>query len=409
MSTALNRTFAAFKVRNFRLFMIGQTVSLCGNWIQIISMSWLVLQLTHSGTQLGLVTAAQFLPNLVVGLWGGIIADRFNKRKILYFTQALFGVLAFILGVLVVSHIVHLWMIYLIAIGFGFVSVVDSPTRQAFVIEMVGKDNVKNAVTLNSTLVNTARIIGPSIAGILIATVGVGPCFIVNALSFIAVIYALTKLRDDQLEPSPIASNEPGQIRAGLTYIWQEPKLKSTLFMMFIIGTFAYEFPVILPLFATITMHGNASTYSAMMAAMGLGAIIGGLYSAGKSKIGETQLASTAIAFGVAIIAASIMPGFITALMVLVLVGALSVLFITLGNTTLQLTSKATMRGRVMSVWSIAFFGTTPIGGPIIGYISDHTNPRVGLATGGISALLAGGLVIYVYRYAAHSNQSYEY
>lgn len=396
MESALKRTFAAFEIRNFRLFMIGQSVSLCGNWIQIISTSWLVLDLTHSGTQLGLVTATQFLPNLIFGLWGGVIADRFNKRRVLYVTQILFGLLAFILGGLVVAGLIELWMIYVIAFGFGLVAAADSPTRQSFVIEMVGHENVKNAVTLNSTLVNAARIIGPSIAGLLIATVGIGQCFIVNALTYVAVLFALIKLDPKQLKPSPVPKKEPGQIRAGVAYIWNEPKLKSTLIMMFIIGTFAYEFPVILPLFATLTLHGDASTYSALMAAMGLGAIGGGLYSASKTEIGERQLIWTAVAFGLSILLASFAPSFITTLIVLMIVGVLSVLFITLGNTTLQLVSRANMRGRVMSVWSVAFFGTTPIGGPIIGYISDHSSPRIGLATGGFSAIIAGGLGFYM-------------
>jgi len=397
MESALKRTFAAFKVRNFRLFMIGQGISMCGNWIQIISISWLVLKLTGSGTQLGLVLATQFLPNLLLGLWGGLIADRFDKRRILYVTQVLFGLLALLLGILVIANWIQLWMVYIIAVGFGLVGSVDSPTRQAFVMELVGREFVKNAVTLNSTLVNAARIIGPSIAGVLIATVGIGQCFIVNGLTFAAVLFALTKLDASKLRSSPANAKESGQIRAGLAYIWSEPELKTTILMMFIIGTFAYEFPVILPLFATVTMHGNASTFSALMAAMGIGAIIGGLYTAGKSEIGETQLVWTAVIFGFTILLAATMPNFVSAFVVLIIVGVLSVMFISLANTTLQLTSRADMRGRVMSLWTVAFLGTTPIGGPIIGYISDHSSPRVGLATGGVSAIVAGILGLCMY------------
>jgi len=318
----------------------------------------------------------------------------------LYVTKALLGLLALLLGLLVVTHVVQLWMVYALAVGLGLVSVADNPTRQAFVIEMVGPEHVQNAVTLNSTMVNAARVVGPAIAGVLIATVGIGQCFLVNALSYVAVLIALTMMRQSEIHRAPVSQKGPGQIRAGLAYIWSVPKLKSTLIMMFIIGTFAYEFPVILPLFATVTLHGNASTYSAMLVATGIGAIAGGLYTAGRAATKETQLIWSAILFGVSILLVSIMPTFTTALVLLVAMGALSVLFIALGNTTLQLTSDPSMRGRVMALWSIAFLGTTPIGGPLIGYISDHSNPRIGLAVGGLSALIAGGIGFYMYGHA---------
>jgi len=400
VESTLKRTFAALEVRNFRLFIFGQGISVCGTWMQTIGVSWLVLKLTHSGTQLGLVVAAQYLPILLFGLWGGIVADRFNKRHLLYATQSLAGILALTLGLLVVTNTIHLWMVYVLAASLGLVNVVDNPTRQSFVIEMVGQGHLKNAITLNSTLVNSARVIGPSFAGILIASVGIGQCFIVNALSYIAVLVALVAMHESELHRSPISARRPGQIRAGLRYVWSEPKLKSTVIMMFIIGTFAYEFPVIFPLFATVTLHGNARTYSSMMAATGLGAIVGGLYTAGQAAVGETQLVLAAILFGISILIASIMPTLITVLFILVLVGALSVLFIALGNTTLQLTSVSTMRGRVMSLWAVAFVGTTPIGGPIIGFISDHSNPRIGLAVGGFSSLIAGISGLYIYKHS---------
>ena len=406
MESTLKRTFAALEVRNFRLYIFGQGISMCGTWMQTIGVSWLVLKLTHSGTQLGLVVAAQFLPVLIIGAWGGVIADRFNKRHLLYVTQSLAGILALTLGLLVVTYSVHLWMVYVLAAGLGLINVVDNPTRQSFVIEMVGEQHLKNAITLNSTLANTTRVIGPSIAGILIATVGIGQCFLVNAVSYIAVLTALVAMREAELRRSPVSAKAPGQIRAGLKYVWSEPKLKSTLIMMFIIGTFAYEFPVILPLFATITLHGDAATYSLMMAATGLGAIAGGLYTAGQAVISETQLVFAAIFFGLSILLAASMPTLAAALIVLVVVGALSVIFIALGNTTLQLTSRSTMRGRVMALWSVAFTGTTPIGGPIIGYISDHSNPRVGLAVGGFSSVIAGIVGLYIYKHTPSPSPS---
>jgi MFS family permease len=398
MDAALKRTFASFEVPNFRLYFIGQGISLCGTWIQMIAMSWLVLQLTHSGTQLGLVTAAQFLPILLFGVWGGVIVDRFDKRTILYCTQTVMGILALILGLLVVTHSVQLWMVYVLAAGFGLASVVDMPSRQTFVVEMVGRDRLKNAVTLNSTVVNAARIVGPAIAGVLIATIGVGPCFLVNAASYVAVLFALKAMRRSELRPAPRSTRAPGQVMEGLRYVWHTPRLRSTLLMMLIIGTFAYEFPVILPLFATVTLHGNATTYSAMTAAMGIGAVAGGLYSAGSSVITQRRLIIMAVLFGMSIILTALTPNLLTTLLVLVCLGALSVLFISLGNTTLQLYSDPRMRGRVMSLWSIAFQGTTPIGGPIIGAVADHSNPRVGLLVGGVASVVAAAIGVLAMR-----------
>jgi MFS family permease len=397
LELTIKRTFSALHVRNFRLFIFGQGISMCGTWMQTIAVSWLVLKMTHSGTQLGLVIAAQFLPILIFGVWGGVVADRFDKRRLLYITQTLAGLLALTFGLLVLTHAIQLWMIYSLSVSFGMVLVFDNPTRQAFVSEMVGREQLKNAITLNSTMTNMARVIGPSFAGILIATVGIGECFIVNAASYLAVLVALYLMHQNELHQAPKSVREPGQIRAGLAYVWSEPKLKSTLLMMLIIGTFAYEFPVILPLFATITLHGGAKTYSVMMSATGIGAIAGGIYTASQATTRETQLVWSAILFGVSILLAALMPNLASVLVVLLAVGALSVLFIALGNTTLQLTAEPNMRGRVMALWMIAFAGTTPIGGPIIGYISDHSNPRVGLAVGGLSAVIAGGLGLYVY------------
>lgn len=398
MQATLQRTFASFRVRNFRLYFIGQGLSLCGTWMQTIGLSWLVLKLTHSGTQLGLVIAAQFLPILLFGVWGGVLADRLPKRRVLYVTQSISGLLALTLGILVATGDIRLWMVYALAATFGLVLCVDNPTRQSFVVEMVGPDLLKNAVTLNSIVVNGARIIGPSIAGILIATVGLAACFFVNAASFIAVLIALKLMHAAELFPSKRAVRAAGQVRDGLKYAWNVPTLRATLLMMVIIGTFAYEFPVILPLFATVTLHGDAATYSALTSAMGVGAVVGGLYVASQSRVRNSQLIVTALLFGLSILLAALMPNIVTSFLVFMVVGGLSIAFISLGNTTLQLTSEPSMRGRVMALWSIAFQGTTPIGGPLIGLVADHSNPRIGLAVGGISALVASGLGLIIKR-----------
>ena len=404
METAVRRTFSSFAVRNFRLYFLGQGISMCGTWMQSIALSWLVLQLTHSGTQLGLVMAAQFLPMLALGVVGGVIADRFDKRHVLYFTQTIMGILALILGLLVVEHSVHLWEVYAIAVGFGLTLVVDNPSRQTFVIEMVGPERLRNAISLNSTIVNAARVVGPTFAALIIATLGVGECFVINAVSYIAVLIALAAMRKDELYPTPRANVQSSGIRDGLRYVLQEPRLRSTLLMMFIVGTFAYEFPVIMPLFATVTLHGNASAFSAISVAMGIGAVFGGLYTAGRGKVDQRQLIVTAGLFGMSLVLIAIMPNLVSALVATVLMGALSILFNALGNTTLQLASRPDMRGRVMSLWAIAFQGTTPIGGPIIGAIADHSNPRVGLVTGGISAIFAAGLGVLAVRTRAKAS-----
>lgn len=392
MQAALRQTFASLSVYNFRLYFIGQGISMCGTWMQTVALSLLVLHLTGSGTQLGLVTAAQFVPVLVLGLFGGIIADSFNKRRLLYYTQTIQGLLACTLGVLTVTHHVQLWEVYAVAVGLGLSTVIDNPSRQTFVIEMVGDKLLKNAVTLNSIMINSARIIGPTIAASLIASTGIGVCFLVNGVSYIAVLAALFAMRDNELHPAStrVSLREPGQIRAGLRYVWSVPALRSTLLMMFLIGTFAYEFQVTLPLFATRTLHGDATTYSLMTIAMGAGAIVGGLYSAGRTAATQKRLAVAAGLFGLSLIFTAIAPGTVSALLLLVIMGGLSVLFISLGNTTLQLTSKPEMRGRVMALWAIAFAGTTPFGGPIIGAITDHSTPRVGIAVGGLAAVIAG-------------------
>jgi MFS family permease len=392
MQSAIGRTFASLKVRNFRLYFIGQGVSLCGTWMRMVALSWLVLQLTHSGTQLGLILAAQFLPILFFGMFGGVIVDRHDNKRLLLMTQVALGAISLMLGLLVTTHVVHMWMVYVLAAMSGVVIIVDNPTRQTFVVQMVGESRLKNAVTLNSTLTNVARIVGPSIAATLIAFIGIGLCFLVDAGTFLGVLIALLMMHRKDLFHVERAPRQAGQLRAGLRYVRNTPALRTTIIMMVLIGTFAYEYPVTLPLIATGTFHGNATTYSLMATAMGAGAIVGGLYSAGKGKARLRTLILVAILFGVSMVVTALAPNLIIGLILLVIMGALSVLFIALGNTTLQLTAAPQMRGRVMSLWYLAFQGTTPIGGPIVGAIADHSNPRFGLLVGGAASILAAGV-----------------
>jgi MFS family permease len=392
------RTFSALAVRNYRLWVIGQGISLSGTWMQTVAQGLLVLQLTGSGTALGLVTAVQALPVLLLGPWGGVIADRFPKRTILYTTQAVAGILALTLGGLVATGAIRIWMVYVLALGLGLVKAVDTPTRQTFVLEMVGRETLVNAVSLNSTQVNLARVIGPTIAGALIATVGIAACFIVNGVSYFAVLAVLVAMRARDLHPAPLASRIKGQLGAGLGYVRSSPVLLTILLMMAVIGTFTYEFTVSLPLLAQRAFDDGVNAYAAMTAAMGLGAVVGGLYTASRAPASPRRLSWAALFFGLAVLLTAIAPTLPLALLALLIVGFCSIRFTALANTTLQLESAPEMRGRVMALWTMAFLGSTPIGGPLIGWIGDIFGPRWALALGGGAALFAAGLGAWALR-----------
>ncbi|MCC7023610.1 MAG: MFS transporter [Thermomicrobiales bacterium] len=392
------RTFSALGIRNYRLWFVGQGISLSGTWMQTVAQGLLVLQLTGSGTTLGFVTALQALPVLLLGPWGGVVADRFPKRRLLYATQATSGALALTLGGLVAAGAIRLWMIYLLALALGLVKTIDNPTRQAFVLEMVGKDALVNAVSLNSTQVNLARVIGPTFAGVLIATVGLAACFIVDGLSYLAVLAVLVAMRASELRPTPLAPRAAGQLQEGFRYVRSSPIISTTLLMMAIIGLFTYEFSVSLPLFAEHTFGGGPSVYAAMTAAMGLGAVIGGLYTASRPPAQPMRLSYAALFFGCTVLVTAFAPSLLVALILLVAVGFWSIGFTSLGNATIQLESAAAMRGRVMALWTVAFLGSTPIGGPLIGFIGEHAGPREALAVGGIAALVAAFLGARVFR-----------
>ncbi|HEX3393054.1 MAG TPA: MFS transporter [Acidimicrobiales bacterium] len=388
----VRRTVSSLKVRNFRLYFFGQMVSLSGTWMQSVAQAWLVLKLTGSGTALGLVVALQFLPVLVLGPLGGLVADRCDKRRLLYATQTSAGLLALALGLLVSFDVVRLWMVFVLAGGFGLVNAVDSPARQTFVHEMVGSGELPNAVTLNSVMVNLARAVGPAVAGALIATVGLGPCFLINAGSYLAVLTALRLMRAHELQPTIPQPRAKGQIREGFRYVRATPALSTPLLMMAVIGTLAYEFGVILPLMARFTFHGDAGTYGLMSSCMGVGSVVGGLYAASHRRVGATALALDAVAFGVVLVMAAVAPNLAVELVALFLIGVASIGFLSLGNATLQLTTAPEMRGRVMALWSVAFLGSTPVGGPVVGWIGQNVGPRYGLGVGGLAALAAGGL-----------------
>ena len=385
-------TFSSLHVRNYRLYYIGQIISTSGTFIQSIAQAWLVLELTNSGIALGITTALQYLPILIFGPYGGVIADRISKRKILYFTQSISGVLALILGVLVATGLVKVWMVYILAFCLGMVNVFDNPARQTFYIELVGPDNLRNAVTLYSTLVNLARIIGPAIAAALIASVGLAPCFIINGISYIAVVIMLGMMRAGELLITPPVPRAKGQLQEGFKYVASSNILGPTLLMMAIIGTLTFEFQVSLPLIAHNTFNGDASSYAFLSISMGVGAVIGGIFFASRKGIKPYKLVSASLLFGLAVLAAALMPSLLVTGLAMVLVGICSINFSSLGNTTLQLVSSPQMRGRVMSFWSVAFLGSTTIGGPIVGWFAQAVGARWGLALGGLAALVAAAL-----------------
>jgi MFS family permease len=383
-------TFSSFSVRNYRLYYVGQIISTSGTFMQSVAQAWLVLKITNSGTALGIVSALQYIPILVFGTLGGVVADRYPKRTILYLTQSISGVLALVLGILVATSLVKIWMVYILAFCLGWVNVFDNPARQSFVIEMVGEDKLRNAITLYSGLVNLSRVIGPAIAAGLIALVGLAPCFIINGISYAAVVIMLARMDRGELMITQPPTNGKGQLREGVKYILSTPILRNILLMLALVGTFTFEFQVSLPLLAQYGFHGDAGSYAFLSGALGLGAVIGGLVIASQKKNAYSLLVVAGFLFGATVLAASMMPTLFLSGAALVLAGACSIYFTSLGNSLLQLSSSPQMRGRVMSFWSIAFLGSTTIGGPAVGWFAEVSGPRWGLAIGGIAALIAG-------------------
>jgi MFS family permease len=392
LRTAGQRTFSSLAVPNYRRYFTGQAISLIGTWMQTTAQAWLVLTLTNSATDLGLVIALQTLPVLLLGPYGGVIADRVDKRRLMIVLQALMGVQALVLGLLTLLHHVTFTDVCVLAVVLGLNNCFENPSRQAFVLEMVGPDDLRNAVSLNSTLVNAARAVGPAVGGVLIATVGVGWCFMLNAVSFVAVVFSLATMDRRALRPAPPASRGRGQLREGFRYVARTPKLAVPLLMMGLVGMLAYEFQVTLPVVAKQVFHGGAEVYGLMTAAMGIGAVAGGLMTAARGKTGMRAMVLASLVFGVVLTFAALAPVLALEMVALAMVGYASVSFLSMGNSTLQLETDPQMRGRVMALWSVAFLGSTPIGGPLIGWITERSGARVGLAVGAASCFVAGAL-----------------
>jgi len=380
--------FRSLRTRNYRLWFFGQIVSQSGTWMQSVAQYWLVLKLTGDAVDLGITAALQFAPVLLFGAAGGLAADRFDKRKVLLVTQVAFTVQALTMWALVAAGSVQLWMVWALALVYGLINVVDNPTRQSFAVEMVGAGELVNAVSLNSVIVNASRIAGPALAGVLIATAGISWAFLVNAVSFAAVIAALQAIRPAELHRQPPVARDKGQLRAGVRYAWRAWELRVPLLMMVVVSTLAYNFSVLLPLYAHDVFHRGAGAYGTLTAAMGVGALLGALAMASRRRTSYQLLVAVSLSFGASILAVALAPTMTVALGLLVLMGAASVMFVATANTLLQLNSDADMRGRVMALWAVVFLGATPIGAPLTGLVAEHFGVRVALGLGGVATLL---------------------
>jgi len=398
LRAAGRQTFAAFAVPNYRRYFAGQATSLVGTWMQAAAQAWLVLTLSNSAAMLGLIVALQALPVLLLAPYGGVIADRVDKRRLMVALQTAMGLQALCLGVLTITGEVRLWEIAVLAVALGVNNAFENPARQAFVLEMVGADAVRNAVSLNSVQVNVARALGPALGGVLIATVGVGVCFLVNAASFVAVVASLVTMDRAALLPTMPAPRARGQLREGLHYAAAVPEIAVPLAMMALIGALTYEFQVSLPVMARHALHSGAEGYGFMTAAMGVGAIAGGLVVAARGRTGLRTVTGAACAFALTTALAAAAPTMAVELVALALVGAASVSFMSTGNSTLQLAADPAMRGRVMALWFVALQGSTPVGGPAIGGIIALAGPRAGLVAGALACVAAAALGVAAQR-----------
>ena len=382
-------TFAALRERNYRLYFTGQMISNTGTWMQRIAQDWLVLELTGSPLAVGITTALQFLPVSLFGLLGGLVIDRYPKRSILVVTQAVMGLLAGVLAALTLSGIVTVWDVYLIAFALGMVTVVDNPTRQVFVNEMVPAHLVRNAVSLNTATFQLARLVGPAAAGVLIAATGSGLAFAINALSYAATIVALLAMRTDLLRKLPRAPHEPGQLREGLRYVAARPHIVWIIVMVFFIGTFGYNFAVFLSAYAKNVFDAGANVYGLLNTAVAIGSVSGAVLAARRATVRLGFLFAVAAAFSALMIAAGITPWLLAFMGVLAVCGVASTSFSTTANASVQLASDPEVRGRVMSLYMMVFMGGTPIGGPIAGALTDELGAPAGMIICGTICLAA--------------------
>ena len=383
--------FRSLRIRNYRLFFWGQLVSLTGTWMQTVAMAWLVLRLGGRGAAVGVVTGLQFLPMMLLGPWAGVVADRVDKRRALVWTQLFSGVVALALTIVTATGAVELWMVFLAALLNGFAFVLDAPVRQAFVVEMVGEAELTNAIGLNSAIFNGARVVGPAMGGVLIPVVGIWPCFLLNTVSFAAVVGGLLAMRVDDLFRMARAPRARGQMREGLRYVWSSVERRTLLVMTAIVGMFALNTNVALPLLARFTFDGDASTFGTLTAVLGLGALVGALTAAGRTVPSPRLLVAACAGGGVALALAGVAPSIGLVLVALALFGTGAMVFVVTTNSLLQLSTDPAFRGRVMSLYAFVLLGSTPVGGPLTGWLTQQFGPRAALVAGGVGTVAAAG------------------
>jgi MFS family permease len=391
----VRRTLSSLRSRNFRLFFFGQTVSNTGNWLTMVALTLLVLHRTGSGVAVGALSACQFGPILLLSAWAGAIVDRSNKRRLLYITQGLEMGQSFVLAALAFMPHAPLAAFFVTAAVGGCLLAIDNPVRRTFVNEMVPVEDLPNAVTIYSAMVNISRIVGPAIAGLLIVTVGYGWCFTIDAISYIAVFIALGMMRPAELRVVSVSPRAAGQVRAGLRYITRVPELWITFVMLLIVGTISYNFTVVFPLFVERALHGNDAAYTLVYSSFSAGALIGAVIVARRATVTIRTVATGAAALGASMLVLAVVPDVALALVVAAAVGAASVAFMTATTAIAQVRTDQQMIGRVLAIQTVLLIGTTPIGGPILGAISDTIGARAPVLIGGIGALAAAafGLV----------------
>ncbi len=388
-------TFQSLRVRNYRLYAAGQVVSNSGTWAQRVAQDWLVLELSgDNGVALGITTGLQFLPVLLFGLYGGLLADRYDKRRLLMGAQAVMGVLALVLAVLDLTGVVQLWHVYALAFGLGLASVVDTPTRQSFVSEIVGPEDLPNAVSLNSATFNSARIVGPALAGIAIASAGTGVVFLANAVSYLAVLAGLGAMRASELHPGTRQVRAPGQTREGLAYVRSRPDLLVPIVLVGLVGMFGLNFQITLALVAKEVFGRGAGSYALLTTCLAVGSLAGALLSARRTgPPRQRRLFLAALAFGLLEVAVGLAPSYAVMAVLLVPTGIAILTFSTTANTSIQLRVEPHVRGRVMALYVLVFLGGTPLGAPVVGAFAEAFGARSGIVLGGavtaLSAVLA--------------------
>jgi MFS family permease len=388
--------FRSLGVVNYRLWFAGALVSNIGTWMQRTAQDWIVLTelSNHDAAAVGITMALQLGPQLLLVPWSGLIADRFDRRKLLIVTQATMALLGAGLGVIVILGVAELWHVYAFALAIGIASAIDAPARQAFVSELVSDRNLSNAVSLNSASFNAARLIGPAVAGLLTVGVGAGWVFFINAFSYIATLASLALLRRDQLHSAKRASREPGQLLEGFRYVAKRPDIVVIMIVVFIVGTFGFNFPIFLSTMASIEFHHGAGEFGVLSSVLAVGSLGGALLSARRDRPRISLVALFSAIFGASCALAAIMPNYLTFAVALVPVGFASIALVTTANGIVQMTTAPAMRGRVMALYLAIFLGGTPLGAPLVGWIANEFGPRWALSVGALSGLLAAAVVI---------------